>query len=67
MDYDDSDDMEESSSSRKSSSSSASSRKEKSKTPVLDNFGKDLTKAAEQNKLDPVVGRSKEIERVSQI
>ena len=42
-------------------------KKEKSKTPVLDNFGKDLTKAAEQNKLDPVVGRSKEIERVSQI
>ena len=67
MDYDDNDDLEESSSSRKSSSSSASGRKEKSKTPVLDNFGKDLTKAAEQNKLDPVVGRSKEIERVSQI
>lgn len=67
MDYDDNDDLEESSSSRKSASSSASGRKEKSKTPVLDNFGKDLTKAAEQNKLDPVVGRSKEIERVSQI
>ena len=67
MDYDDNDELEESSSSRKSSSSSASGRKEKSKTPVLDNFGKDLTKAAEQNKLDPVVGRSKEIERVSQI
>ena len=67
MEYDDNDDLEESSSSRKSSSSSASGRKEKSKTPVLDNFGKDLTKAAEQNRLDPVVGRSKEIERVSQI
>ncbi len=67
MEYDDNDYLEESSSSRKSSSSSASGRKEKSKTPVLDNFGKDLTKAAEQNKLDPVVGRSKEIERVSQI
>lgn len=39
----------------------------KSKTPVLDNFGRDLTKLAEQNKLDPVVGREKEIERVSQI
>ena len=39
----------------------------KSKTPVLDNFGKDLTKMAEENKLDPVVGRVKEIERVSQI
>jgi ATP-dependent Clp protease ATP-binding subunit ClpC len=67
MDYDDNDELEESSSSRKSSSSSTSGRKEKSKTPVLDNFGKDLTKAAEQNRLDPVVGRSKEIERVSQI
>src|SRR6056300_124743 len=41
--------------------------KEKSKTPVLDNFGKDLTKSAAQGKLDPVVGREKEIERVSQI
>ena len=67
MGYDDNDDLDESSSSRKSSSSSISARKEKSKTPVLDNFGKDLTKAAEQNRLDPVVGRSKEIERVSQI
>jgi ATP-dependent Clp protease ATP-binding subunit ClpC len=39
----------------------------KSKTPVLDNFGKDLTKSAEEGKLDPIVGRDKEIERVSQI
>ncbi|MDX5428378.1 MAG: ATP-dependent Clp protease ATP-binding subunit [Bacteroidota bacterium] len=39
----------------------------KSKTPVLDNFGRDLTKLAEEGKLDPVVGREKEIERVSQI
>lgn len=39
----------------------------KSKTPVLDNFGRDLTKFAEEGKLDPVVGREKEIERVSQI
>ncbi|HYH54972.1 MAG TPA: ATP-dependent Clp protease ATP-binding subunit, partial [Anseongella sp.] len=39
----------------------------KSKTPVLDNFGRDLTRAAEDNKLDPIVGREKEIERVSQI
>lgn len=39
----------------------------KSKTPVLDNFGRDLTKAAEESKLDPIVGREKEIERVSQI
>ncbi|SJN29141.1 ATP-dependent Clp protease ATP-binding subunit ClpA [Sphingobacterium sp. JB170] len=39
----------------------------KSKTPVLDNFGRDLTKAAEDGKLDPIVGREREIERVSQI
>ncbi|TAF71825.1 MAG: ATP-dependent Clp protease ATP-binding subunit [Flavobacterium sp.] len=39
----------------------------KSKTPVLDNFGRDLTEMAEEGKLDPVVGREKEIERVSQI
>ncbi len=39
----------------------------KSKTPVLDNFGRDLTKLAEDGKLDPIVGREKEIERVSQI
>jgi len=39
----------------------------KSKTPVLDNFGRDLTKMAESGKLDPIVGRDKEIERVSQI
>ena len=69
MSYDDGGELEESEPSRRSSSgaSSQKGRKEKSKTPVLDNFGKDLTKAAEQNRLDPVVGRSKEIERVSQI
>jgi ATP-dependent Clp protease ATP-binding subunit ClpC len=39
----------------------------KSKTPVLDNFGRDLTKLGEQDKLDPIIGREKEIERVSQI
>jgi len=39
----------------------------KSKTPVLDNFGRDLTAMAEEGKLDPVVGRKKEIERISQI
>src|SRR5690606_14690833 len=39
----------------------------KSKTPVLDNFGRDLTELAEEGKLDPVIGREKEIERVSQI
>ena len=39
----------------------------KTKTPVLDNFGRDLTKLAFEGKLDPVIGREKEIERVSQI
>jgi ATP-dependent Clp protease ATP-binding subunit ClpC len=40
---------------------------EKSRTPVLDNFGRDLTKMAEDDKLDPIIGREKEIERVAQI
>ncbi len=39
----------------------------KSKTPVLDNFGRDITKIAEQGNLDPIIGREEEIERVSQI
>ena len=39
----------------------------KSKTPVLDNFGRDITRMAEMGTLDPIVGREKEIERVSQI
>ncbi|MDR3226345.1 MAG: ATP-dependent Clp protease ATP-binding subunit [Prevotellaceae bacterium] len=40
---------------------------DKNNTPVLDNFGYDLTKAARENKLDPIVGRTKEIERLAQI
>ena len=48
-------------------SSSSGKGAEKSKTPVLDNFGRDLTKLAEEDKLDPIVGREKEIERVAQI
>ncbi len=39
----------------------------KSRTPVLDNFGRDITKLAEEDKLDPIIGRETEIERVSQI
>ena len=39
----------------------------KGKTPVLDNFGRDLTRAAEENRLDPIVGRDKELERIAQI
>ncbi len=42
-------------------------KSDKTKTPVLDNFGRDLTKLAIDDKLDPVVGRDKEIERVAQI
>ena len=45
----------------------SNNKTKKSKTPVLDNFGRDLTLMASQNKLDPIVGRNKEIERVSQI
>ncbi|CAM2986728.1 ATP-dependent Clp protease ATP-binding subunit [Flavobacterium frigoris] len=45
----------------------ANKSNKKSKTPVLDNFGRDLTEMAEEGKLDPVVGREKEIERVCQI
>ncbi|MBZ0264974.1 ATP-dependent Clp protease ATP-binding subunit [bacterium] len=41
--------------------------KSKSKTPVLDHFGRDLTKLAREGKLDPIIGRDKEIERVAQI
>ena len=39
----------------------------KSKTPVLDNFGRDITKAAEEGRLDPIVGREREMERIAQI
>ncbi|MEL6812826.1 MAG: ATP-dependent Clp protease ATP-binding subunit, partial [Bacteroidota bacterium] len=47
--------------------SGASKGSKKSKTPVLDNFGRDLTAQAEEGKLDPVVGREAEIQRVSQV
>jgi ATP-dependent Clp protease ATP-binding subunit ClpC len=62
-------DDDEFASSEKSSSyeQPKSKSNKKSKTPVLDNFGRDLTDLAENGKLDPVVGRHKEIERVSQI
>lgn len=62
-------DSDETSESKESTFGTTSGQKgnKKSKTPVLDNFGRDLTQMAEENKLDPVVGREKEIERVSQI
>ncbi|MEE9362147.1 MAG: ATP-dependent Clp protease ATP-binding subunit [Cellulophaga sp.] len=64
-----SDDIPESNEGKESTFGASSSQKgtKKTKTPVLDNFGRDLTKMAEEDKLDPVVGREKEIERVSQI
>lgn len=47
--------------------SERSKKGQKSKTPVLDNFGRDLTKMAEEGKLDPIIGRENEIERVAQV
>ncbi len=50
-----------------STGTTTSTRKPTGKTPVLDNFGTDLTKAAADGKLDPVVGREREIQRVTEI
>jgi ATP-dependent Clp protease ATP-binding subunit ClpC len=50
-----------------SSESSASPKGGKSKTPALDSFGRDLTELARQGKLDPVIGREREIERATQV
>jgi len=61
------DDDDDFASESKKSSYSSSSSKSASTTPVLDNFGIDITKAAEEKKLDPIVGREKEIQRLSQI
>ena len=58
---------EEEESSRSYGGSVKKSAETKSKTPVLDNFGRDITKAAEENRLDPIVGREKELERIAQI
>ena len=58
-DYDDDDDRRGSSRSTKGTKTSA--------TPMLDSFGKDLTKYAQEGKLDPIVGREKELERIAQI
>ena len=71
-DEEDEDDMNMSRSSRTGGAGSASaaqaaSRKPSNDTPVLDNFGVDMTRAAEEGKLDPVVGREREIERLAQI
>jgi len=61
---DDEDERKESGDSKPINSGSV---KQNSETPVLDNFGIDLTKAAEEGRLDPIVGREKEIERIAQI
>ncbi|MEN8117487.1 MAG: ATP-dependent Clp protease ATP-binding subunit [Bacteroidota bacterium] len=69
-DFPDSEDDEPAEGFSKGSSGSQSSKKgasSKSDTPVLDNFGIDITKLAEENSLDPIVGREKEIERLAQI
>ena len=58
---------EERSSSSSFSTPSDEKKSKKSSTPVLDNFGRDLTKIAQEGNMDPVIGREKEIERVSQI
>ena len=63
----DTEDEEDESRAFKGSTGSSRSRPEKSKTPILDNFARDLTKLAEEDKLDPIVGREKEIDRVAQI
>lgn len=69
-DQSDASSMTASASSSKGPTGSGSSREkkmEKSKTPVLDNFGRDLTELAEEGRLDPIIGREKEIERVAQV
>ncbi|MCI1648495.1 MAG: ATP-dependent Clp protease ATP-binding subunit [Bacteroides sp.] len=69
-DDEDEEDMNMASRSSQSSSSQSStqtSKKSSNDTPVLDNFGIDMTQAAQEGKLDPVVGREREIERLAQI
>jgi ATP-dependent Clp protease ATP-binding subunit ClpC len=61
------DDFDEEKKYAQSKGRQASAGTTKSKTPVLDNFGRDITRLAETGALDPIVGREKEIERVSQI
>ncbi|MEJ7821319.1 MAG: ATP-dependent Clp protease ATP-binding subunit, partial [Chitinophagaceae bacterium] len=60
-------DEEKKSYSQQQRSTKGTATQPKSKTPVLDNFGRDITRLAELNSLDPIVGRDIEIERVSQI
>jgi ATP-dependent Clp protease ATP-binding subunit ClpC len=54
-------------SAERSSKKPETKRGERTKTPVLDNFGRDITRLAMEDKLDPIIGREKEIERVAQV
>ena len=65
--YSDDDDTLPYSSSGNDSHQERSKSDSSNKTPALENFGRDLTKAAEENRLDPIVGREKELERIAQI
>ncbi len=70
LDYTDDEDEDDDSFKDSSAAGGATSTKQgrqATDTPVLDNFGVDITKAAMENKLDPIVGREKEIERIAQI
>ena len=64
---DDNEDLPSQKNSRRSSKTKAAQPKSPNDTPVLDNFGTDITRAAAEKKLDPIVGREKEIERLVQI
>jgi len=63
----DEEDDEQEEGGRAFSGSQKKNQDSKSKTPVLDNFGRDITKAAEEGRLDPIVGRDKELQRIAQI
>ncbi len=64
---DENDDEEDDFSKSKNNPKSQGGQRTTSDTPVLDNFGTDMTRAAEENRLDPIVGREREIERLAQI
>jgi ATP-dependent Clp protease ATP-binding subunit ClpC len=67
VDHDENDDSEDSGPTAGGEPAAATPRRGKSKTPALDSFGRDLTELAKNSELDPVIGRSEEIERVIQI
>ncbi|HSN50661.1 MAG TPA: ATP-dependent Clp protease ATP-binding subunit, partial [Bacteroidales bacterium] len=64
---DDDDDPDETGKGFGGGSSPKKGSESKSKTPVLDNFGRDITRAAEEGRLDPIVGRQKELDRIAQV